>query len=92
MEILLTNKPDIPKKPEITIEYNNRSVESFVKNGFADAIFHDPYIGPRDRMKQFLNKVDLRKGPMERTVRMIVRLRAPDWNTEKHARKEFIYY
>ena len=42
--------------------------------------------------KQFLNKVDLRKGPLERTVRMIVRLRAPDWNTEKHARKEFIYY
>ena len=43
-------------------------------------------------MQQFLNKVDLRKGPIERTVRMIVRLKAPDWNTKKNERKEFIYY
>ena len=43
-------------------------------------------------MQQFLNKVDLRKGPIEKTVRMIVRLKAPDWNTKKHERKEFIYY
>ena len=39
-----------------------------------------------------LAKVDLRKGPLERTVRKIVRLKAPDWNSEKHERKEFIYY
>jgi hypothetical protein len=26
------------------------------------------------------------------TVTTIVRLRAPDWNTKKHERKEFIYY
>ena len=64
MEILLTNKPDIPKKPEITIEYNNRSYESYVKNGFADKIPRSVY-GPHDRMKQFLNKVDFRKGPLK---------------------------
>ena len=38
MEILSTNKPDIPKKPEVKIEYNNRSYESYMKNGFADNI------------------------------------------------------
>ena len=38
MEILSTIKPDIPKKPEVKIEYNNRSIESFIKNGFVDAI------------------------------------------------------
>ena len=38
MEILSTVKPDIPKKPEVKIEYNNRSYESFVKNGFPDNI------------------------------------------------------
>jgi hypothetical protein len=93
MEILSTIEPDIPKKPEVKIEYNNRSIESFTKNGFADAIPRSVY-GPRDRMKQFLNKVDLRKGPIGRTVRMIVRLKAPDWNssTKKNERKEFIYY
>jgi hypothetical protein len=93
MEILSTVKPDVPKKPEVKIEYNNRSYESYMKNGFADNI---PRLvrGPHDRMQMFLNKVDLRKGPIEKTVRMIVRLKAPDWNssTKKNERKEFIYY
>jgi hypothetical protein len=48
--------------------------------------------GPYDRMQKFLSLVDLRKGPIERTVRSIVRLRAPDWNTKKNERKEFVYY
>ena len=51
-----------------------------------------PITGPHDRMQKFLAKVDLRKGPIERTVRTIVRLKAPDWNTKKHERKEFVYY
>jgi len=70
---------------------NNRSYESFVNSGFADNIPRS-ITGPRARMQQFLNKVDIRKGPIERTVRMIVRLRAPDWSTEKNLRKEFVYY
>jgi len=93
MEILSTVKPDVPKKPEVKIEYNNRSYESYMKNGFADNIPR-AISGPRTRMEQFLNKVDLRKGAIERTVRMIIRLRAPDWSssTKKNERKEFIYY
>ena len=83
MDIISTIKPDIPKKPEVKIEYNNRSYESYINNGFADHIPRSVY-GPRDRMQKFLNKVDLRKGPIERTVRMIVRLKAPDWNDPKH--------
>jgi hypothetical protein len=45
-------------------------------------------------MQKFLSQVDLRKGPIERTVRSIVRLRAPDWNssTTKNERRDFIYY
>ena len=42
--------------------YNNRSYESFVKNGFADAIPRS-ISGPHDRMQKFLSIVDLRKGP-----------------------------
>ena len=69
--------------------YNNRSYESFVKNGFADAIPRS-ISGPHDRMQKFLSIVDLRKGEIERSVR----LRAPDWNssTKKNERREFIYY
>jgi hypothetical protein len=91
MEIISTIEPDIPKKPEVKIEYNNRSYESYIKTGFPDNM--PRYVtGQRDRMQKFLNLVDLRKGPIERTVTMIVRLRAPDWNTAKNERKEYIYY
>ena len=82
MEIISTVKPDLPKKPEVKIEYNNRSYESFVKNGFPDNIPR-PIKGPYDRMQKFLSLVDLRKGPLEKTVTTIVRLRAPDWNSLK---------
>ena len=93
MEILSTIKPDIPKKPEVKIEYNNRTYESYMKNGFADNIPR-AIKGPHERIQKFLNEVDLSKGPLERTVTMIVRLRAPDWNSssKKNERKEFIYY
>jgi hypothetical protein len=36
MEILSTNRPDIIKKPEAVIEYNDRSYQSWVQQGFAD--------------------------------------------------------
>ena len=91
MDIYSSKKPDIPKKPEVKLDFNNRSYESYIKNGFADAIPRS-ITGPRTRREQFLNKVDLRKGEIERTVRMIVRLRAPDWSSPKHPLREFCYY
>ena len=91
MDIISTKKPDVPKKPEVKIEFNDKSYESFIDNGFEDCIPRSVY-GPRDRMQTFLSKIDLRKGPLERTVRMLVRLKAPDWNDPKHTRKEFVYY
>ena len=93
MDIISTVKPDVPKKPEVKIEYNNRSYESYMKNGFADAIPRSIQ-GPHDRMLKFLAQVDLRKGEIERTVRSIVRLRAPDFSSpsKKNERKEWVYY
>ncbi len=91
MEILSTNKPEVEKKPEPKIEYNNRSYQSYIDTGFADNIPNN-ITAPRDRLLRFINKCDIRKGPIERTVRSIVRLRAPDFNTKKHELKEFIYY
>ena len=91
MDILSNNPLDIPKKPVVKIDFNNRGYESYIKGGFPDHIPRSIY-GPRDRMQKFLSKVDLRKGPLERTVRMIVRLKFPDWNDPKHTRKEWVYY
>ena len=35
---------------------------------------------------------DIRKGPVERTVTAMYRLKAIDWNSPKRERKEFIWY
>ena len=35
MDILSTIKPDVPKKPEVKIEYNNKSYESSCKDWFS---------------------------------------------------------
>jgi hypothetical protein len=91
MEILSTNKPKVEQKPEVKIKYNDRAYESYVTNGFADNIPHS-ISAPRDRIQDFLLRVDERQGPIERTVTIIVRLKAIDWNTKKRERKEYVHY
>jgi hypothetical protein len=91
MEILSTNKPDIPKKPQAEIEYNDKSYESWVQQGFIDHIPHG-ISSPHDRIQKFLSQVDTRKAPITRTVRTMIRLRAIDYDTSKLERKEYLYY
>ena len=93
VEIISNIKPKVPEgqeKPDVKIEYNDRSYDSFIKNGFPDV--PRSISAPRQRIIEFLYGVDIRKGPVERTVTSIVRLKAPDWSTKKRERKEFIYY
>ena len=82
MERLSTIKPKVQEKPEVKIEYNDRSYESYIKTGFADQVPHS-ISAPRHRIQEFLAAVDPRKGPVERTVRTIVRLKAPDRSYKK---------
>ena len=91
MDRISNIKPKVEQKPDVKIEYNDRSYESYIKTGFPDDIPHS-VSAPRDCIRNFLTAVDPRKGPVERTVTHIYRLKAPDWNTKKRERKEFIYY
>jgi hypothetical protein len=61
MDIISKKKPDVPKKPEVKIEYNDRSYQSYINGGFPDNIPRS-ITGPKTRREQFLNKADLRKG------------------------------
>jgi hypothetical protein len=91
MEILSTNKPQVEQKPDVKIEYNDKSYESYIKAGFENNIPHI-ITGPRERINKFPSAVDTRKGPVERSVTMMVRLKAPDYTTKKNERKEWLYY
>ena len=101
MEFISTKKPDIPKKPEVKIEWNDRTYQSYIDTGFGhllspgstSKVAHQVN-SPRDRILVFLNEADIRKGPVERTVTHMYRLKAIDWNSpnQKRERKEFIYY
>jgi hypothetical protein len=78
----LNRRPD----PNIGFDFNSRSEKSFSDNGFSVEDFKT------SQEKTFLSQVDLRKGPIERTVTKIVRLKAVDYSTEKLERKEYLYY
>ena len=94
MELLSTKKPDIPKKPEVKIEYNDRTYQSYIDTGFGhllspgstSKVAHQVN-SPRDRILAFLNEADIRKGPVERTVTHMYRLKAIDWNSPKQKGK-----
>ncbi len=99
MEFISTIKPDVPKKPEVKIEYNDRTYQSYIDTGFGDLLspgstskVAHQVNSPRERILKFLNEADIRKGPVERTVTAMYRLKAIDWTSPKHERKEFICY
>lgn len=70
---------------------NNKTEQSYIDNGFADILENN--LMPLDIMeKRFLSEVDVSKGPIERTVTRMFRLKAIDLSTTKRERKENIYY
>lgn len=93
MVLVSTNKPEITKKPDASksITWNDRSYQSYIDQGFAEYIPHK-IEAPRNRLLKFLNEVDIRKGKIERTVTLIVRLKAIDYDDPKLPRKEYLYY
>ena len=48
MKILSSIKPKVEEKPEVKIEYNDRSYQSYIKTGFSVQIPHS-VSAPRDR-------------------------------------------
>ena len=69
------------------------SLPSRIPDSKISSLYYDQIIQPHHSQCTGV-LVDLRKGPIERTIRSIVRLKAPDWNssTKKNERKEFVYY
>jgi len=78
----------IEKKQEFTpvIKYNNLTEQSYLEHGFDVPQTLD------GQEKYFLSLVDTTKGPIEKTVTKIVRLKAIDHNSTKKERKEFLMW
>jgi hypothetical protein len=72
--------------------------ESFGKEGFADLLTDFANVSahharfPYEQEKLFLSRVDLSKSQILVTVQTIVRIMAPDWDSPKRERKEYMYY
>jgi hypothetical protein len=81
-------KPDAStfKRPDPGITWNNKTEESYEKEGFSTRDF------AMSQEHVFLSQVDIRRQDIERTVTKIVRLKAIDYSTEKLERKEYLYY
>ncbi len=85
-ETVSTINPEVQQKPKPDIVWNDGDIKAYTDIGVVQP-------GHMCMFElNFLNVVDLRKGPIERTVLRMFRLRAPDYTTPKHERKEFLYY
>ncbi len=73
------------KVPDILKGWNNRTEESYRKNGL-DVPEHLDY-----QNKHFLMLVDAEKYPVEKEITKIVRIRAIDYNSKRKEMKEFLY-
>ena len=89
--VLSKIKPELPPRPEVKIEYNDRSYQEYISKGFPDNIPHN-IRAPHFRIQKFIAAVDLDQGPLERTVTCMVRIRSTDWNSKKRERTEYLYY
>lgn len=80
-------------KPEVKIEWNNRSEIDYLEKGFR-LIDLPPGVGfvENKEVKRFLSEVDISKYPIERTVARMFRIRAIDYDSPKQERKQYIYY
>ena len=83
----------IPQKPVPEIEWNQKDITAYTDIGL------QPPSETCMFQKRFLNLVDIRQGPIERTVTHIVRQKAPDYlsvkdtdNQKKPERKEYLIY
>jgi hypothetical protein len=71
-------------------EYNNKTFQSYVKNGFADEIIHGVQ-APDTRIKEFISTVDLTKDH-QRKIMTMTRLMTRDYvgDSRKKIPKEFL--
>lgn len=92
--IISSKKPDNKqnKKPEPVTVWNNKTEESYIEQGFDIEQCPHHVFESNSEEKRFLSQVDIRKGPIEKTVWMMTRLKAIDYSDPKLRRKEYVYY
>jgi hypothetical protein len=72
--------------PAILKGWNNRTEESYKKNGLDVPERLD------EQNKHFLMLVDAEKNPVEKEITRIVRIRAIDYNSKRREMKELLYW
>lgn len=83
-------KPDNEKtKPKL--DYNDKTYQSYLENGFEEHI-PDKLKWVHDFHEDYLNRVDLSKGPIRFRINSFMRLKAIDYSSKNQARKEFMTY
>ena len=85
-------KVDVPierkqkKSPEALKDWNQKTRESYTKQGFTIPDRLDEQEG------YFLQRVDAEKYSVEKEVAHIFRIQAKDYNSPKHELKEYVYW
>jgi hypothetical protein len=86
-------QPEQEFKQRVKWDWNNKSRQSFLDNGFTADKIPRHVAGVDIQVKEFLSKVD-HKGKFVpvRSVTRIVRTKAIDWEDKYHKDKQFLYW
>lgn len=88
--MLMAKKATDTRKEKPKIEYNDRTIQSYIKNNIED-IPHQ-VLAPDERIKKLIHLVDLTK-PFGRKIMTMTRFRPRDMDSPgKHVMKEFLTY
>lgn len=87
--IVSSIKPQETEKQKPKLEYNDKTYQSYIENGFEQHI-PEKIKRVHDFKTDFLNRVDLSKAPITFRYNNFVRLKAIDYSSKKHERKEFM--
>jgi len=80
---------DVPAIPKVPFEYNNRTAESYSRQGFKVP----SQLGVDSQETQFLSKIRPNEwDKIQRTITRMVRVLAIDYSDPKLARREFVYW
>ena len=79
------NKPKVPEKQRPVFDWNDLDVKAYLDIGAEEYI---PF-GLWQQENRFLRQVDITKGPIQRAVTAMVRLKATDYSTPNKEKNTF---
>ena len=89
VQVVDQSEKDNQNQEELKFHYSTLAYDSYVKEGFKPP---DEYDRPDAREKDFLSKVNIDYGKIKVKVTRMIRVKAPDYTSDKQEMKEYLVF